>query len=549
MIGVIAGPRDLEVVQEFFELFKTPWEFYRADRAYEVVLSAKDERFEGSARLVLSYGVAEVNPGSRHLTRAGDSHRHSRVLSYRRHRIPLYDDSVTFPEKESWLIKDEDSQEPVAYLEQREGAVQIRIGYDLFAEVRRLLTTGQPATNAAIPTLELHIALLKDFIVGSGIRLLEIPPVPEGYRFIACLTHDVDHPAIRPHKLDHTIFGFLFRAVFASWAQLFSGRMSLRELTRNLLAAVKLPFIYVGIAKDFWSDFHDRYLQLENGLPSTFFLIPFKNRSGSHCNPRAEKLRAARYGAAELAEAIKKLKHAGCEVGLHGIDAWCDSFRGQSEFEEIRRLTGTRDIGVRMHWLFYDQESPRILEMADAAYDSTVGYNETVGYRAGTTQAFRPVNASRLLELPLHVMDTALFYPAYLGLSPQEAKKVLDRIIDNATEFGGCITVNWHDRSLAPERLWNAPYRELIQDLKSRGAWFATTGQAVSWFQHRRSVTFNADGVTQAPATSTATNCYDRLPGLQLRIQHASTAEQNVTLATGEPLNVALQNGLATPVS
>ena len=46
-----------------------------------------------------------------------------------------------------------------------------------------------------------------------------------------------------------------------------------------------------------------------------------------------------------------------------------------------------------------------------SVYDSTIGYNETVGYRAGTTQPYRPLAASRLLELPLHVMDTALFYP------------------------------------------------------------------------------------------------------------------------------------------
>ena len=543
MIGVIADSSDRAIVQEFFELFKTPWEFYQTDRGYDVVLCAKDERFDGNAKLVLCYGVPKVNPEIEDETRARDPHRHSRVLSYRGHRIPLYCDSVTFPGKESWLITDEASQEPAAYLDEREGAVHIRIGYDLFAEVSRLLTVGQPAANAAIPTLELHIKLVRDFIVGCGIRLIEIPPIPEGYRFIACLTHDVDHPAIRPHKLDHTIFGFLFRAVFASWAQLFYRRISLRKLGTNLLAAVKLPFIHLGIAKDFWRDFGDQYLHAENGLPSTFFLIPFKNHSGSRCNPRAEKLRAARYSAAELAETIKKLKHAGCEVGLHGLDAWCDSSRGRNEIEEIRRLTGERHIGVRMHWLFYDKESPRILEMTDAAYDSTVGYNETVGYRAGTTQVFRPVKASRLLELPLHVMDTALFYPAYLGLSPQEAKQTLDRIIDNASEFGGCVTVNWHDRSLAPERLWDASYRDLIQDLKGRGAWFATAKQAVSWFQHRRSVTFSADCARQYTTTSV-----DGLPGMQLRIHHASSAE-TVTLAAREYLNAALQNRLETPVS
>ena len=66
------------------------------------------------------------------------------------------------------------------------------------------------------PTLDLHIAVLRDLIVASGAPLVEIPPVPEGYRFIACLTHDVDHPSIRQHRFDHTMFGFLYRAVVHS---------------------------------------------------------------------------------------------------------------------------------------------------------------------------------------------------------------------------------------------------------------------------------------------------------------------------------------------
>ena len=49
---------------------------------------------------------------------------------------------------------------------------------------------------------------------------------------------------------------------------------------------------------------------------------------------------------------------------------------------------------MRMHWLYYDQQSPGVLEKAGAVYDSTIGYNETVGYRAGTTQAYKPLEAS-----------------------------------------------------------------------------------------------------------------------------------------------------------
>ena len=35
----------------------------------------------------------------------------------------------------------------------------VRLGFDLFEEVRHLLTKGQPAELASIPTLELHISL------------------------------------------------------------------------------------------------------------------------------------------------------------------------------------------------------------------------------------------------------------------------------------------------------------------------------------------------------------------------------------------------------
>ena len=46
-----------------------------------------------------------------------------------------------------------------------------------------------------------------------------------------------------------------------------------------------------------------------------------------------------------------------------------------------------------MHWLYFDQNSPKTLENAGANYDSTVGYNETVGYRAGTAQGYTYSNA------------------------------------------------------------------------------------------------------------------------------------------------------------
>lgn len=518
MIGVIADSAEQQIVREFFELFKTPWEFYRRDRRYDVLVCAGDDQFDETAKLVVFYAGRKTDFDDKHKIQIDRQRTHTCILSHQGNRIPIYGDTITFSEKGSGLLTDE-SQQCVAYLGRSSERALARIGYNLFGEVRRLLTVGQPPANANMPALDLHIAFLRDLIIGCGVPLAEIPPVPDGYGFIACLTHDVDHPSIGQHKWDHTMFGFLYRAVFGSLRNLIQGRVSVRGLVTNWMAALKLPLVHLGLAKDFWGEFDDRYLKLEKDVHSTFFVIPFKDCSGKTPHGAAPVFRAARYGAQDIANTIQKLLTAGSEVGLHGIDAWLDSSRGREELEEIRRLTGVSEIGVRMHWLYYDQQSPLALEKAGAAYDSTIGYNETVGYRAGTTQVYKPLEASRLVELPLHVMDTALFYPAHLGQSPRQARTLLGRIADNAVQFGGCLTINWHDRSIGPERLWDACYRDLVQDLKSRGAWFATAGQAVSWFRKRRSVVFEMDCAEPAGVRARVAGDHgDHLPGLRLRI-------------------------------
>jgi hypothetical protein len=519
MIGVLADSADHDVVREFFELFKTPWEFFTPDRRYEVLLCAGEFNFDETAKLVLRYSGSKraFDDQAKLQTRCPEGKTH--ILSHKENRIAIHGNCLTFPEIGNGVLVDEDSDECSAYLDESGDRVVARIGYDLFSEIRTLLTSGQPVANASLPSLDFHIALLRDLITDSGVTLAEIPPVPDGYQFTACLTHDVDHPAVRQHKWDHTMFGFLYRAVFDSLRKTLSGQMSLRDLFRNWAAALKLPFVHLGLAKDFWRDFDDRYLELEKGLRSTFFVIPFNNKPGNKSSGPAPSIRAARYGAQDIADAIHKLTAAGCEVGLHGIDAWIDSSRGRQELDEIRRVTGTSEVGVRMHWLYYDEQSPVALEQAGAAYDSTFGYNETVGYRAGTAQIYKPLNVDHLLELPLHIMDTALFYPSHLGLSQQRAKSLVRPMLDNAVHFGGTLTINWHDRSLAPERLWGEFYSDLVQDLKSRGGWFSTASQATAWFRKRRSAEFETDsGAPGGVRVHVAVDQRDNLPALRLRI-------------------------------
>ncbi len=360
------------------------------------------------------------------------------------------------------------------------------IGYDLFQEAAYLLTSGQPAEHASVPALEMHIAVLRGLLREAGLPFVEIPPVPHGYDFIGCLTHDVDFGGIRNYGLDHTTLGFLYRATLGSCADALKGKSTWRRLWKNLGAVLRLPAVHAGVARDFWILF-ERYLEMEKGK-STFFFIPFKGRPGESPLGTAPSRRAAGYDVHDLHAEIAAILRAGGEVGLHGIDAWRDTEKGTEEVEEISRAAGAPVSGARIHWLYFSQDSPGTLERAGLNYDSTIGYNQTIGFRAGTAQAYRPLDSRNLLELPLVIQDTALFYPDRMGLGEEEAGRACSSLIKTMSRVGGALVVNWHDRSLSPERLWDSFYAGLLAEIRSFKVWFATGSEAAGWFRKRRAV-------------------------------------------------------------
>jgi peptidoglycan/xylan/chitin deacetylase (PgdA/CDA1 family) len=519
VIGVATSESDHEIVREFFELFKTPWEFCRAGRSYDVLLSPSAGTTSASAKLVVIYGCALCDFDREHRIDKG-SDQAGRILVCHRERIPIYGSARSFnDDAENPLLADDSSAESLSVERNIDGTTVVRLGYDLFGEIRHLLTCGQPESFAHVPALERHISLLRRLIVDRGLLLVEIPPVPAAHPFIVALTHDVDHPRVRYHRFDHTMFGFVYRAVVGSFVDFIRGRRSLRQVRLNWQAAFFLPLVFAGVAKDFW-DQYETYVDLEERVGSTFFVIPFKGEPGVNPEGLTRPDRASPYAAIELAGDLRRLAAADCEIGVHGIDAWRDSQRGEAERKCIQEITSAAELGVRMHWLYFNSGSPRKLEEAGFSYDSTVGYNATIGYRAGTTQVFKPVGVEQLLELPLHVMDTALFYPSYLNLSDADARSVMRPMIENAHSGGGVLTVNWHDRSLAPERLWGDAYKTLLDDLRAHKPWFATASKAVSWFRQRRTAAFGAivndSGAMRIEVSSART--VPEVPPLRLRI-------------------------------
>jgi hypothetical protein len=308
------------------------------------------------------------------------------------------------------------------------------------------------------------------------------------------------------------------------------------------------------MVNDPWGRF-DRYLELESGMGATYFVIPRKGYPGRRDNGNGPAHRASRYSVSEIKPQLERVIGAGCEVAVHGLDAWLDTASGEEEREQLSRAVNATASGVRMHWLYFNAESPRVLDRAGFAYDSSFGYNQTVGYRPGTAQVFKPAGVGQLLELPLHVMDTALFYPNHLNLTETQAEQMIWRLMADVEEFGGALTINWHDRSIAPERLWDGIYIRLLAELKARGAWFPTARQAVSWFQRRRSavfgpVTVQNGSVTFRISAETASN----LPGLRVRIRKPvkRSSTQKIKLPAGSKapfVDIAFRDSIQSSVS
>lgn len=516
MIGVISKSGQESVVEEFFQLFKTPWEFWRAGRAYDVVICTADEKPEFDAKLIVVHGSASQNADSR---LGGDTRDRnpSAILSGGDTWIPIYRGLMIFADsyKGAPLLK---TDAGIAGLKVcSANSTVIRLGYDLFDEVEFLLSPGQPVENAHIPALDLHIETLRTWILDAGVDLLEIPPTPSGHPFIVCLTHDIDFSGIRNHLFDHSMWGFVYRATFGAVRNFLRGRLSFKRLLQCWLSVASLPFVYAGWMKDFWEPF-EWYLDVERNLPATYFLIPFKRRAGEKVPNRQASRRATAYDVGDLVQSTAVLLKHGCELGVHGIDSWHSEEKGREELARIASISGDDKVGIRMHWLLRDKQTAAVLESAGYAYDSTSGYNDTVGYRNGTTQAFRPLGVRALLELPLHIQDGALFYPNTLDLSGPEAANRCRIFIENANQLGGMLTILWHDRSHAPERFWGDFYVELVQTLRASGAWFGTGLQVAAWFQRRRDVRFERLETKQGVRTTVHGDVNESLPPLSLRL-------------------------------
>src|SRR5882762_4061388 len=170
-----------------------------------------------------------------------------------------------------------------------------------------------------------------------------------------------------------------------------------------------------------------------------------------------------------LREIVSRLKNSGVELGVHpGYYTFNDPRRLGNEVERIREAIDERNVGGRQHFLRWHPRTWHDWGKCGLAYDSTVGFSDHIGFRAGTCVPYRPwsLELNReidLLEIPLLAMDVTLAY--YMRLASEESVALLLQCAERCKIVGGVFTLLWHNRSLLDPNYGHA-YQTVLSALK-----------------------------------------------------------------------------------
>ena len=306
---------------------------------------------------------------------------------------------------------------------------------------------------------------------------------PGGARFAVCLTHDVDNVA-----------AYSLKMLFRRMRNQLPAALRTREdrAVRGLKASLAR-----SVTSCLWTRpdplaCYERWLDIESavGARSTFLFLPdnYEKRHYSDGGYRYEDRIAFDGNPCTVGEMMREIHRRGWEVGLHASWTSYDSVaRMKRQKEQVEKAIDAEVVSVRHHNLHFDiRETPRVHHEAGLLVDSSIGFNDDVGFRYNTCHPWllRDLEQGRdlgVVELPLIVQEKCLVKNAAggdAGLAVEKALSLADRVRDS----GGVLTLLWHPGTIRSP-LYVSVYERLLTSLKERGAWFGTMAEVADYWR------------------------------------------------------------------
>src|SRR4051794_21433996 len=302
-----------------------------------------------------------------------------------------------------------------------------------------------------------------------------VAPWPEGHRWAALMTHDLDvvdwwglFPMLRMLEL----------SMKGSWDLIGRvGRAARRSIGRDPVTR--------GVHS---------ILQLEahHGIRPTWFVIC--------ANPSVRSVLAgdATYdpNGPAARRILNALTHAGHEIGLHGSFATVDSAsRLADQRRTLSRLAGSPVLGVRQHFLrMRPGQTQRHMVAAGLEYDATWGFADRSGFRLGVADIVPAWDAGTESTLPLDIvpllwMDRALSKYAGIEEPGRWVEDARDLVRECKSVEGAWVGL-WHPNTMEALGFPGAEpaFVSLLQALADDRPYFGSAHKLVQWRRFRRAV-------------------------------------------------------------
>jgi len=158
---------------------------------------------------------------------------------------------------------------------------------------------------------------------------------------------------------------------------------------------------------------------------------------------------------------------------------------------ELSKLNGFSANGYRARYLFYNYQTLfNLLEKSKIKYDTSIGFDEHIGYRAGISYPFYPFNIKEnkrfnILEIPSILVDRTLFNQT--GKNAKIARKLLTDILLISKKNHSLLSISWRNHVFDNLEFtgWGHIYWKLVKFGRINNAWICSLDELYNYWKDR----------------------------------------------------------------
>lgn len=239
---------------------------------------------------------------------------------------------------------------------------------------------------------------------------------------------------------------------------------------KNPISDIKKTTSFLFSNPSYWCFDNWTELECENEINSTFYIFA---KTDNRKTDFSKYIIDPNYDIStniKLQDKLKELIDNGFTIGLHG------SYQSATNFEllEEEKLIIEKSLNIkiektRQHWLNYSELITPSIHNRLFKFDSTLGWNDQIGFRSGCASAYRIFdhttnNALDLLEIPQIIMDSNIFDYGRNNICEISNESIqMSSSLKNIKNVN--VSLSWHQRVCSSDYKWEQLYFNLIKQL------------------------------------------------------------------------------------